>query len=69
MSGSAYALGLAIASTNGCGSGALIAGKYFLPIFLKNQISTMPEFLRRRYGPKIQVVMAVLWLGIYTFVA
>lgn len=70
MSGSAYALGIAIASYEWMAVPAiLIAGKYFLPIFLKNHIATMPEFLRRRYGPKIQVVMAVFWLGVYTFVA
>jgi len=70
MSGSAYALGLAIASYEWLAALALvIVGKYFLPIFLKNQISTMPEFLRRRYGPKIQVVMAVFWLGVYVFIS
>jgi SSS family solute:Na+ symporter len=69
MSGSAYALGLAIASYEWMGGlTLLIVGKYFLPIFLKNQIYTMPEFLRRRYGSKIQIVMAVFWLGIYVFV-
>ena len=70
MSGSAYALGLAIASYEWLAAFALlVVGKYFLPIFLKNQISTMPEFLKRRYGTKTQVVMAVFWLGLYVFVS
>jgi len=69
MSGSAYAFGLAIASYEWLAALALlIVGKYFLPIFLKNHISTMPEFLKRRYGTKTQIVMAALWIGIYVFV-
>jgi SSS family solute:Na+ symporter len=69
MSGSAYALGLAIASYEWSAALILlIVGKYFLPIFLKNQIYTMPEFLRRRYGRNIQLVMASFWLVLYVFV-
>jgi len=40
----------------------LIVGKFFCRSFLKNQIYTMPEFLRRRYGRDIQLVMASFWL-------
>ncbi len=69
MSGSAYALGLAIASYEWTAALVLlIVGKYFLPIFLKNQIYTMPEFLRRRYGRNTQLVMATFWLVLYIFV-
>jgi solute:Na+ symporter, SSS family len=69
MSGSAYAFGLAIASYEWMAAIAiLIAGKYFLPVFLKNGIHTMPEFLQRRYGRSIQLVMAVFWLLLYIFV-
>jgi len=69
MSGSAYALGIAIASYEWLAALVLlIVGKYFLPIFLKNQIHTMPEFLRRRYGRNTQIVMAVFWIGLYIFV-
>ncbi|MDE2499472.1 MAG: sodium/solute symporter [Alphaproteobacteria bacterium] len=69
MSGSAYVLGMAIASYEWTAAAVLlIVGKYFLPIFLKNQIYTMPEFLKRRYGPRIQLVMAVFWLILYVFV-
>jgi len=70
MSGSAYAFGLAIASYEWMGAATLlIVGKYFLPIFLKNQIATMPQFLKRRYGTNIQITMAILWIGVYVFVA
>ncbi|MBU6297984.1 MAG: sodium transporter, partial [Alphaproteobacteria bacterium] len=69
MSGSAYVLGLAIASYEWTAAAVLlIVGKYFLPIFLKNQIYTMPEFLKRRYGARIQLVMAGFWLILYIFV-
>jgi SSS family solute:Na+ symporter len=69
MSGSGYALGLGIASYEWMAAlTLLIVGKFFLPIFLKNKIYTMPEFLKRRYGPNIQLVMAIFWLILYVFV-
>jgi len=70
MSGSAYAFGIAIAVYEWLAAFAMVViGKYFLPVFLKNQISTMPQFLRLRYGPKTQVTMALLWIALYTFVS
>ncbi|HEY0661482.1 MAG TPA: sodium/sugar symporter [Lysobacter sp.] len=69
MSGSGYAIGLAIASYEWMGGlTLLIVGKFFLPIFLKNNIYTMPQFLERRYGTRIRSLMAVFWLGLYVFV-
>ena len=69
MSGSGYALGLGIASYEWMAAlTLLIVGKFFLPIFLRNKIYTMPEFLKRRYGKVIQLVMAIFWLILYVFV-
>jgi len=69
MSGSGYAIGLAIASYEWMAAlTLLIVGVFFLPVFLKNEIYTMPEFLKRRYGPNIQFVMALLWLTMYVLV-
>ena len=69
MSGSGYAIGLGIASYEWMAAlTLLIVGVFFLPVFLKNQIYTMPEFLARRYGPNIQFVMAIFWLVLYVFV-
>ncbi len=69
MSGSGYAIGLAIASYEWMAAiTLLIVGKYFLPIFLKNEIYTMPQFLQQRFGPTIRTVMAVFWLILYVFV-
>lgn len=69
MSGSGYAIGLAIASYEWMAAlTLLIVGKYFLPIFLKNRIYTMPQFLEQRYGKNIRTLMAVFWLALYVFV-
>ncbi len=69
MSGSGYAIGLAIASYEWMAAATLlIVGKWFLPIFLRNEIYTMPQFLERRYGPRIRTLMAIFWLALYIFV-
>ncbi|HEX8301383.1 sodium/sugar symporter [Sphingomonas sp.] len=69
MSGSGYKLGLAVASYEWMSAlTLLIVGKYFLPIFLKNKIYTMPQFLEQRYGRVLPVIMAVFWLALYVFV-
>jgi SSS family solute:Na+ symporter len=69
MSGSGYVIGLGIASYEWMSALTLIiVGKYFLPIFLKNNIYTMPEFLERRFSPTVRTVMAIFWIGVYVFV-
>ncbi|BBD96759.1 sodium transporter [Sphingobium amiense] len=69
MAGSGYAIGLAIASYEWMAALTLIiVGKFFLPIFLRNEIYTMPQFLEQRYGTSIRTVMAIFWLALYIFV-
>ena len=69
MSGSGYVVGLAIASYEWMAAATLlIVGKFFLPVFLKHGIHTMPEFLERRFDTRVKFVMSIFWLGIYTFV-
>ena len=69
MSGSGYVMGMAIASYEWMAALTLIVvGKWILPVFLKNGIYTMPEFLERRYSPAVRNVMAVFWLALYIFV-
>lgn len=69
MSGSAYAFGLAVATYEWTAAAALlVVAKFFLPIFLKNGIRTMPDFLRRRFGDTIPQVMAGMWILLYVFV-
>ena len=69
MSGSGYAIGLAIASYEWMAAITLIlVGKYLLPIFLRRGIYTMPQFLEQRYDHRVRMVMAFFWLGVYIFV-
>lgn len=69
MSGSGFAIGLAIASYEWMSAITLIIiAKYFVPIFLKNSIYTMPQFLEQRFDHRVRMVMAFFWLGVYVFI-
>ena len=69
MSGSAFVLGIAIASYEWMAALTLIiVGKYLLPVFLEHRIYTMPQFLEQRYDHRVRMVMASFWLGVYVFV-
>ncbi|MCX6258067.1 MAG: sodium/sugar symporter [Bacteroidia bacterium] len=69
MSGSGYKIGLGIASYEWMAALTLIiVGKYFLPIFLKEEIYTMPQFLERRFDNRVRTSLAVFWLLVYVFV-
>ncbi len=69
MSGSGFAVGLAIASYEWMGAITLVlVGKFALPIFLKRGIYTMPQFLESRFGSSVKYVMSVFWLVLYTVV-
>lgn len=69
MSGSGFALGLAISSYEWMAAAALILVAIFLiPLYLKNKIYTMPQFLSVRYNDTVSTIMAVFWLLVYVFV-
>jgi SSS family solute:Na+ symporter len=69
MSGSGFALGLAISTYEWMAAATLIiVAVFFIPLYLKNHISTMPEFLARRYNDQVSTIMAVFWLLVYVFV-
>ena len=69
MSGSGYAIGLAIASYEWMAAITLIiVGKYFLPIFLKHGIVTMPQFLEQRFDKRVSLVLSFFWLAVYIFI-
>jgi len=69
MSGSGFKMGLAIASYEWMAAATLlIVAIFFLPIYLKNKIFTMPQFLERRYNSTVSLVMAVFWLLLYVVV-
>ncbi len=69
MSGSGFAMGLAIASYEWMAAATLlVVAIFFLPIYLRNKIYTMPQFLAQRYSPTVATIMAVFWLLVYIFV-
>src|SRR5918998_191529 len=69
MSGSGFALGLAISTYEWMAAATLIiVAVFFIPVYLKNKIYTMPQFLARRYNDKVSTLMAIFWLLVYVFV-
>jgi SSS family solute:Na+ symporter len=69
MGGAGFALGLGIASYEWMAATTLIiVAVFFMPLYLKNNIYTMPQFLRERYDERVSTIMAVFWLLIYVFV-
>jgi SSS family solute:Na+ symporter len=69
MSGDGFAMGLAIATYEWMAAATLIVvAVFFLPIYLKNKIYTMPQFLRQRYSPQVANIMAFFWLSLYIIV-
>jgi solute:Na+ symporter, SSS family len=69
MSGSGYALGLAISTYEWMAAATLIVVAVFiLPIYLRNKIFTMPQFLATRYNQQVSTIMAIFWLLVYVFV-
>jgi len=69
MSGAGFRIGMAIAVYELMAAATLvIVAVFFMPIYLKNRIYTMPQFLEQRYGPAVAATMAVFWLGLYVVV-
>ena len=69
MSGSGFALGLAIASYEWMAAITLIiVGKYFLPIFIDKGLYTIPEFVEKRFSSNLKTILAIFWIGLYVFV-
>lgn len=69
MTGSGFQLGLAISSYEWMAALTLIiVAVFFMPVYLKNRIFTMPQFLHQRYNAKVAMIMAVFWLLLYIVV-
>ena len=69
MSGSGFAMGLAIASYEWIAAATLIiVAIFFLPVYVKNKIYTMPQFLANRYNDTVSSIMTVFWLLTYVLV-
>lgn len=69
MSGEGFFAGIAVAAYEWMAAIALIIiAIWFIPVYLKNKIYTMPQFLKQRYNETVAIVMAVFWLFLYVFV-
>ena len=69
MSGEGFFVGTAVAAYEWIASLALIIiAVWFIPIYLKNKIYTMPQFLKTRYNESVSLVMAIFWLFLYVFI-
>jgi len=69
MSGSGFKMGLAISTYEWMASLTLIiVAVFFIPVYLKNKIFTMPQFLKQRYNGTVAMIMAVFWLLLYVVV-
>jgi len=69
MSGSGFKMGLAISTYEWMAAATLvIVAVFFIPVYLKNKISTMPQFLHQRYNGTVAMIMAIFWLMLYIVV-
>jgi SSS family solute:Na+ symporter len=69
MSGDGFRMGLAIATYEWMAAlTLLIVAVFFIPVYLKNKIYTMPQFLNQRYDGNVAMIMAVFWLLLYVVV-
>src|SRR5580700_986322 len=69
MSGNGYDIGIAVAAYEWIAAIALIiVAVWFMPVYLKNKIFTMPQFLKTRYNETVALIMAIFWLFLYVFV-
>ncbi|RZJ20047.1 MAG: sodium transporter [Acinetobacter sp.] len=69
MSGQGFQVGIAVAAYEWVAAIALIiVAVWFIPVYLKNKIYTMPQFLQTRYNETVSLIMAVFWLFLYIFV-
>ena len=69
MSGSGFKMGLAISTYEWMAAATLlIVAVFFIPVYLKNKIYTMPQFLNQRYNGTVAMIMAIFWLMLYVVV-
>ena len=69
MSGSGFAIGLAIATYEWMAAITLIiVAKYFLPVFIKQGLYTIPEFVEKRFNTSLKTILAIFWIALFIFV-
>ena len=69
MSGDGFFAGVAVAVYEWLAAVSLIIiAIWFMPVYLKNKIYTMPQFLKTRYNETVSLIMTVFWLFLYVMV-
>jgi SSS family solute:Na+ symporter len=69
MSGNGFTMGLAISTYEWMAAATLmVVAIFFIPVYLRNKIYTMPQFLSQRYTSTVAMIMAVFWLLLYVIV-
>lgn len=69
MSGSGFSIGLAISAYEWIAAiGLVVVAKFILPIFLKEGVYTIPEFVEKRYNKSLKTILAIFWIGLFVFV-
>ena len=69
MSGSGFAIGLAIATYEWMAAiTLLVVGKFFLPIFIEKGLYTIPEFVEKRFSSELKTILAIFWIALFIFV-
>lgn len=69
MSGSGFNVGVAVAAYEWVAAIVLIiVAVFFMPIYLKEKIFTMPQFLEQRYNTTLSLIMSIFWLFLYILV-
>ena len=69
MSGNGFTVGIAVAAYEWVAAIVLIiVAVFFMPVYLKQKIYTMPQFLEQRYNATLSLVMSIFWLFLYVLV-
>ena len=46
----------------------IVIGKFLLPVYLKQQVFTMPQLLHQRFDKRVSLVLSFFWLIVYIFI-
>ena len=69
ISGSGFAIGIAMASYEWMAAITLIiVGKFIIPVFIKQGLFSIPEFIEKRYSANLRSILALFWIGVFVFV-
>jgi SSS family solute:Na+ symporter len=46
----------------------IIVAKFFLPVFIRQGLFTIPEFIEKRFNTNLKTILAIFWVGLFIFV-